>query len=55
MMEVTTLDSVSSKDRVNEFRNLADQGAKDLALALLDLDVEKRLSAKDALEHPWLK
>jgi len=29
--------------------------AKDLVTKLMEMDVDRRLSAIDALEHPWIK
>jgi len=31
------------------------QNAKDLIRKLLNIDSEKRISAKEALEHPWVE
>lgn len=31
------------------------ESAKDLLRKLLTVDPEERISAKDALEHPWIK
>lgn len=44
---------VYSKD-LDEYKKLSND-AKSLITALLTLDPEKRISAVDALHHPWIK
>ncbi len=42
-------------DRISYLWNIISREAKNLVCNLLDVDPNKRLSAKQALKHPWFK
>ena len=55
-LELTAQKSSTRKFKVDDdFQKLEDLEAKDLVLSLLNPEVAKRPSARQALEHPWLK
>jgi serine/threonine protein kinase len=39
----------------SEWHDVEDTAFKDLIIGLMNLDPSKRITAQEALEHPWLK